>query len=401
VMDLKDKTTIVTIVAYNYLTQALALHDSVKCSDVRFVIVLVEPLGTCDLPANLEIYYAEEIVGEAFESMSFMYSIIELCTNIKPAVLKYFIEFSDFIYYIDPDIYFYSNPNLINKYFDASDVLITPHSLTPILDGLSPGEMEFMRTGVFNLGFIGLRRSENSIKFLDWWSDRCINYGLNETSSGLFVDQKFIDLSISFFPFISVSRNFGLNVGYWNLHERHLLQIDGEYFIGNDKLIFFHFSGLDPFNPDAISKHQNRYSLETRNDLINLFYNYSDKLVKFRQNVKKTEIPFCKFDNDVFVTNFARRFYWKHKSRYLSKDIFLSTSDLYFDLLKNGLISKYNKKIQSSFGSQSDLSKLGLQIFIFDIFLKFLLRLLGPARFWNLVRFAMQRFSTISKFYLW
>lgn len=400
-MDLKGETTIVTIVAHNYLPQALALHDSLKGSGVRFVIVLVEPLDSCNLPADLEFYYAEEIVGEAFASMSFMYSIIELCTNIKPSVLKYFLGDSDYTYYIDPDIYFYQNPCLINSFFGLSDVLITPHSLTPILDGCSPSELEFMRTGVFNLGFIGLKRSLNSRIFLDWWDDRCINYGLNETFSGLFVDQKFVDLSISFFDFISISRNFGLNVGYWNLHERNLSVINGEYFIGNDKLIFFHFSGLNPSDPDSISKHQNRYSLKNRNDLKNIFKNYSTTLMEHGRNIKKTEIPFCRFDNNVIISNLARRFYWKYRAMYSPKDIFLSSSNFYRDLTKHGFVNKADKKHQASFGSQSDFSSFGLQIRIFDVFLKALLRLVGPARFWNLIRFSIQRFSTISRFYLW
>jgi hypothetical protein len=400
-MDLNNKTTIVTIVAYNYLPQALALHDSVKRGDVRFVIVLVEPLDSCDLPADFEIYYAEQIIGKTFASLSFMYSIIELCTNIKPMVLKYFIDDSDFVYYIDPDIYFYSDPSLMNQNFGVNDVLITPHALTPILDGLSPGELEFMRTGVYNLGFIGLRRSDDAIKFLDWWSERCINYGLNETASGLFVDQKFIDLAISFFPFISISRDFGLNVAYWNLHERFLSQIGGEYFVGNHKLMFIHYSGLDPYNPDAISRHQNRYSLEARSDLRSVFYDYAEKLIEFGRTVRKTEIPFSRFDNGVTVSNFARRFYWRYKSRYSPEDVFMSSKNLYFDLIKNGLISRLDKKSQPSFGAQSDLAKFSFQISIFDILLRLLLRLLGPARFWNLIRFAMQRFSVISKLYFW
>jgi hypothetical protein len=400
-MDSKDKTAIITIVAYNYLPQALALHESLKGSGVRFVIVLVEPLDSCDLPADLEFYYAEEIIGDAFASMSFMYSIIELCTNIKPAILMHFLNESDYTYYIDPDIYFYQNPCLINNFFNTSDVLLTPHSLTPILDGFSPSEMEFMRTGVFNLGFIGLRKSPNSLIFLNWWHERCVNYGLNETFSGLFVDQKFIDLSISFFDFISICRNFGLNVGYWNLHERYVSEINNEYFIGDDKLIFFHFSGLNPSNPASISKHQNRYSLESRADLNNIFNDYSKKLINFRRNLTKTEIPFCKFDNNLFISNFARRFYWKYKSRYSPEDIFSSSSNLYHDLSTHGLVSKTDKQYQASFGSQSDFSNFGLQIRIFDFLLKILLKLIGPARFWNLIRFSIQRFSTVSKFYLW
>lgn len=400
-MALKINTTIVTIVAYNYLPQALALHDSIKTYDVRFVVILVEPLNTCELPDGLEIYYAEEIIGDIFSSMSFMYSIIELCTNIKPAILNYFLNDSDYLYYIDPDIYFYQNPALVNDEFGLSDVLITPHSLTPIMDEFSPSDLEFMRTGVYNLGFIGLRKSSNSKKFLVWWGERCLNYGLNETSSGLFVDQKFIDLSLAFYSFISISRNYGLNVGYWNLHERFIRQEGGELFVNGDKLIFYHFSGLDPVNPGSISKHQNRYTLSDRADLRTLFNEYAAIMTGFMSGLKKTNLPFSKFDNGVLVTDFARRFYWRHRTNYVPGRIFLSSSELYRDLISKGLIRAGNKSFSTAYGSQTNLSKFSLQMAIFDIFLKISLRALGPERFWNLIKFVKQRFSPISKLYFW
>ncbi len=48
--------------------------------------------------------------------------------------------------------------------------------------------------GVFNLGFIGLSKAAETERFLDWWERRCLNLGYNERWSGLFVDQKWINL---------------------------------------------------------------------------------------------------------------------------------------------------------------------------------------------------------------
>ncbi len=400
-MELKTKTTIVTIVAYNYLAQALTLKESLGSIGIRFVIVLVEPLGSCDLPSQLEIYYAEQILGDRFKKLSFMYSIIELCTNIKPAVLRYFLSESDYVYYVDPDMYFYQSPDIINSEFGSHDVIITPHSLSPILDGANPSELEFMRAGVYNLGFIGLKKSKNSADFLEWWASRCEFYGLNETSSGLFVDQKFIDIAVAFYPFIGILRNYGVNVGYWNLHERIISAESDCIFVNSDRLVLFHFSGLDPLQPELISKHQNRYALSDRPDLKQIFLSYSEKLMEFRSNLVKSEIPFSRFNNGNVITDYARRFFWKYSLNYTDDDIFSESSRLYSDLSAASLINNRIKDLPSTIGSQTDFSKYSIQIRVLDIFIDFILKILGPVRLWNLLRFMRQRFSPISKIYYW
>ncbi|WP_071467525.1 hypothetical protein [Polynucleobacter asymbioticus] len=398
------KTCIFTIVAPNYIGQALTLKHSIDAYrdyiDFKIILVSDSKINVDNSIIN-DIIYSFELGINNYKNICFSYNILEHCTNIKPGCFKFLIGKYDFLYYIDPDIYFYQSPLLLNSLFSNGDVLLTPHSLSPILDQFKPTELEFLRTGVFNLGFIGVKKSDKVTAFLDWWSERCELYGINETSSGLFVDQKWIDLAPCFFEFITISRSTGLNVGYWNLHEREIYFKNGSYYAGDDILLFFHFSGLDPHNFIKVSKHQSRVKLFKNTNIYNLFKDYSVLLIKNSESVKNVRIPFMEFDNGFFLTELARKYFWKNYKNYIEvENLFSSDSPLYKKLLSLGLISK-KKSISPTIGSQSDLVKYNLQIKLIDIFLYALNFIIGPIKFYYLKRYVIQRFSIISNFYKW
>jgi hypothetical protein len=397
------KNCIFTIVAPNYLGQALTLKESIKnySSSVDFKIVVVsdEKIDFGE-EVNSHVIYANQIGIHDYIKLCFSYNILEHCTNIKPACFKYFLNDYDFIYYIDPDIYFYQNPIELNKLFEGNDVLLSPHSLSPVLDQFKPTELEFLRTGTFNLGFIGVRRSLRVVPFLNWWSDRCEKFGINETNSGLFVDQKWIDLAPCFFDFIKITRHLGVNVGYWNLHERDIRIRDDAYFSCNDPLIFFHFSGLDPLRFECVSKHQTRFFLNDTMNLYSLFRNYSEKLICNSDNILKGIIPYRAFDNGWIISELARKYFWKNSARYSGDDLFSSHGKLYKDCRQKKLLIKIDPK-DGNFGSQSNLSKFSLQIKVIEFILNAIKFIVGPVRFYLLKKYILQRFSLISDFYIW
>jgi hypothetical protein len=104
----------------------------------------------------------------------------------------------------------------------VADILLTPHILSPIRDDKKPMERDFLRSGVFNLGFVGVSNRPPAREFLDWWEARCLKEGFNELRAGLFVDQKWVNFAPCFFSGVEIIRDPGCNVAYWNLHERKL-----------------------------------------------------------------------------------------------------------------------------------------------------------------------------------
>ncbi len=163
---------------------------------------------------------------------------------------------------------------------DEAEIVVTPHALAPAMDGLRPSDIDFLRNGSFNLGFIALRRGAESLSLLDWWERRCLSHGFNDLGFGTFVDQKWIDLVPSYFESVHVLRHRGCNVAFWNLHERQLFEVNGSYRVNDVPLVFFHFSGVRADAPEVLSKHQTRHAIAPGSLLARLVSEYSASLLQ-------------------------------------------------------------------------------------------------------------------------
>jgi hypothetical protein len=101
-----------------------------------------------------------------------------------------------------------------------------------------------------------------------------------EVNLGMYVDQLWINHVPIYFDRVFVTKHLGLNCAYWNLHERHF-SIKNNCYLVNEKfeLLFFHFSALNIYDTNNISKSQNRYNLVERTDLVSLVTEYAKKLI--------------------------------------------------------------------------------------------------------------------------
>jgi hypothetical protein len=223
-----------------------------------------------------------------FEGMVLDYNIIELNTAVKPYFFQYLFRINpdtEHVFYFDPDIKIYNSLTLISTHFKDYSILLTPHSLTalPIEDELFPKENLFLNHGVFNLGFLGLKNSDQSASLLKWWADRLKRHCIINLKEGYFVDQLWMNLVPLYYPDDTlVLRSYGNNVAYWNLHERDLVYDNGEFLINNELLMFFHFSGYSPKNPDVVAKNQSRIQFGENEYLKELFKQYHDELAEMK-----------------------------------------------------------------------------------------------------------------------
>ena len=97
---------------------------------------------------------------------------------------------------------------------------------------------------------------------------------------GLFVDQRWVDLAPGLFDNILILRDPGLNVAYWNIHARSIRRHGKTFLVRGQSLYFFHFSGFDPQNPQALSRHQNRFKLSDLGDGKDLLLSYRKVLLQ-------------------------------------------------------------------------------------------------------------------------
>ena len=382
-----------TIISKNYLAFARVLAQSYLAihPEQTFYVLLVDRKTPADNFAEepFEVYYAEEIGVPNFLQHAFKFDILELNTNVKPSFLKYLFlrQNVEKLVYVDPDICFYSSTDNLFAVLDQYSIVITPHCVEPIQDDLRPSEQDYLKAGVYNLGFIAMRKSKEAIKMLDWWESRCLSLGFNEVRSGLFVDQCWINFVPCFFESVLILKDRGYNMAYWNLHERVIEKVLGGWLVnGQDKLVFFHFSGISIAAADSeISRHQNRFTLETRPDLTELFSVYRQAL-RSAMDEKKGEYQYsygC-FSNGTPISLFARRIFSKIDASLGKENPFDSTGPYYEWAKQNRLLEC--RRIENKYTSLN-YNKSDFRLRAISAALKVALRILGVERYSLLMQY--------------
>lgn len=296
-----------TICSVNYLAQARTLGDSLKETnpDWQFMIGLVDDLETANLPAHLLPDYPMLEVAALnipdFAGMCARYDITELNTAVKPFFIDYFFRSQpgrgtarpDAVIYFDPDIIVFQPLTGLSNSLTTNSLVLTPHTIAPTPDWETPNEQHHLNTGIFNLGFIGLRNDETAQQFVAWWQQRLTYECRIDLCEGLFVDQQWVNFAPVYHDNVLIEKHKGYNVAYWNVHERILIEKERTWFVQDPTvgesapesvstrvpLQFFHYSGYGVQKPRDISKYQTRYTFEQRPDLAPLFQLYHNRLI--------------------------------------------------------------------------------------------------------------------------
>jgi len=267
----------------------------------QFVIGLVDKNNkNIDLSfLDCTLVEVEQLQVDGFDTMVKKYTIVELLTSAKPFYIEWlFSNYPDVenIVYFDPDIMIFQPLTKLEESLKGHDIVLTPHFTKPINDNCLPTELHVMQTGVFNLGFIAVKRSANTSNMLGWWQSRLKDQCLIDLSRGLFVDQLWANLIPAYFDKVLIEKHPGYNMAHWNLHERYLTKKPDAYFVNGLPLIFFHFSHYSPAHADSIAGYHNRFSFENRPDLREIFDAYHASLIKYHYFHLKT-VP-CFYLND-------------------------------------------------------------------------------------------------------
>jgi glycosyltransferase involved in cell wall biosynthesis len=279
------RVAVCTIIAKNYLPFARILMSSIRehNPEVLRIVILVDQVDKYFDPAkeDFDIILSEQLEIPKSHWFHFKYSLLELSTAVKPYALDFLFHAYGLqkLIYLDPDIKVYDSLGLLFRELDRHCILLTPH-LTGILeDELRPSELDILRAGVYNLGFIGLSAGQSTFPFLKWWQQKLYDHCVVDLARGLFVDQRWMDLAPGLFPGVGIIREPGYNVAYWNLGHRRVEKCGDAFTVNGNPLYFFHFSGFDPDDPELLSKHQNRHRLSNLGDGRGLVLQYREELL--------------------------------------------------------------------------------------------------------------------------
>lgn len=244
-----------TSCALNYTPKSRALLESLReyAPDIQVCLALADDIGEFEdeiLGQFDHVFPLADIPELNRPSWIFKHRIVELATAIKPFVLRKILDLPDCegVFYFDPDmVVFHELTEMIDD-LRANNIILTPHLTDPetTLRGIEDNELSALKHGSYNLGYIGVRNTDEGKRFADWWSHRLKHYCREDIPAGIFTDQKWIDLVPSFFEGVHIMRHPGYNVASWNMTNRHIKKVGPMKYTVNDRpLVFYHFTGFD------------------------------------------------------------------------------------------------------------------------------------------------------------
>jgi glycosyltransferase involved in cell wall biosynthesis len=248
-----------TIASKNYFSYVKTLMRSLKEFEPdwdRYVILVDEYVDQAKERPLIEVESLYKLI-KAIDlglpnpyCMFFRYSILELNTAVKPWGFEWlFNNDYDTVVYLDPDICVYSPmTELENELKSPDKIVLIPHITDSVPEDNIPNEQALMRFGVYNLGFIGLRKGQETLRLIKWWQSKLEYDCIEDLQNGIYVDQKWMDIIPAFFKNVTILRHSGYNVAYWNQKIKTVTKEGGSYLFNGQRLVFFHFSHVNLLN---------------------------------------------------------------------------------------------------------------------------------------------------------
>ncbi len=248
-----------SIFSRDYIYKGLALYRSLEKHDssFRFYFVCLDN-ETIELLKNMQLKNAVLLSINDIEAQDKALAQTKLIRNTKEyiwtakasAILYIFENYPDIsnIIWLDGDTMFLSSPEAIYSEWGDYSILLTKEHYS--------GPYEYMSSlyGKYNTGFMGFKRDENTLKCLEWFRAKLIEWCYDKHEAGKWSDQMYVCDWTESFDNVGIIKSYGINMTPFILKRRlsegnaAISYEDSNIYIGNDRLILFHYYGLKYIN---------------------------------------------------------------------------------------------------------------------------------------------------------
>jgi len=147
---------------------------------------------------------------------------------------EYNSEF-DTITYLDSDIFFYSDPNIIfSQIKQNTSCIITPHNFSRRL-------MDRIVNGKFCVQWVTFVNNQMGRKVLFDWRSDCLEWCYYKLEDGKMGDQKYLDYWPNRYDGVVIDGNLGAGVAPWNYEDMNFSVHGDEILADGSPVIFYHF----------------------------------------------------------------------------------------------------------------------------------------------------------------
>jgi hypothetical protein len=232
----------------DYLVKGLALYHSLvlHCSPFQLWIVCLDDttfqvLSQLQLPQVhvvplTDLEKSDHDLLKAKENRS----LVEYYYTLTPCVILHVLEHNpdaDVVTCMDADLCFLSPIEPVYQELGNKSILIIPHRFSPALT-------DKVVFGMYNAGFLTVRRDVNGLACLAWWRKCCLAWCHDRVENGRYTNQKYLDDWPERFAGVVVSHHTGAGLAIWNIANYQYSVKNGTLFADGQPVIFYHFSRL-------------------------------------------------------------------------------------------------------------------------------------------------------------
>lgn len=250
----------------DYLFRGLALYNSLlkHCPDFTLWVLCMDEL-TYQTLQNLNLKNLELIALKDFEDPQLLAAkgtrtIVEYYWTCTPSLPLFILNkhpaLMD-IAYLDADMYFFGSPQPIYEGLGNKSIMIISHRYSPDLKYLEK------ESGIYNVGMLIFKNDENGRRCLKWWREKCLEWCYAYYDNGRYGDQMYLNDWPTRFPGVHVLEHKGADLAPWNIAQYEITLKDGEIFVDQDPLIFYHFHHVTIYSPTEFLTHKALYQISS------------------------------------------------------------------------------------------------------------------------------------------
>lgn len=290
---------LLTVATLNYIEKVIVLFKSARQIHPEFKLTLL--LADCsdqniDLIKNcfkfeVDILFTSDLEFEYLEEMRKYYSVVEYCSALKVLGSAHILKTEKSCLFLDPDMVILDR--IETSIFDIpGNIAFSCHSFSPYPNDQSkPDDLELSLSGHINGGVLFTRCGDNGNPALDCLVKKTKNKWFMAPALGMYADHQWLSALPYFFNSDAcLIADRGINVVYWNLHERPLRANtkNGKIIINSgESLKLMHFSGFTVPSGGRLSIHSSRrFDLQTEKIIKVLTANYERALIDASLDVK-------------------------------------------------------------------------------------------------------------------
>ncbi len=224
-----------TLFDRNYLERGLILYQSIRQRDAEcrfFVLAMDDETFSAIEALAMQVFHIDSLVqmGDLKKNHTWQ----ELCWLAASQFMEWIrIPDNAQLTYLDADMMFFSDPQIIFDEIGDNSIGIIPHRFTP------QNRARLEKNGRFNVSWVTAKNNAIGRECISLWAKQCRDWCYNRHENGKFGDQKYLNEWPELYNgHVCEISNPGAGLAPWNLPN---YRIGSGPTVDGKPVIFYHF----------------------------------------------------------------------------------------------------------------------------------------------------------------